>query len=152
MILSNANWHCSFHMTGWFFLSSLRMGSQTAVNLAINLLMNYSFLRNSLVSFSVFGTEISLIALVLSGSTSIPFWMTMYPSILLEVTLNTHFLGLSLILYFLTPSEELFKSSWVPFSCFWFFHHVIYLHFHFFVYHVMEHSCHHSLIGCTCIF
>ena len=72
--LSNAFWQSSFLLSifskkkgGVFFLSSLKIGSQMGVSWAMNLLMYCSLLKKALISFSVFGTGMSIIALAFAG-------------------------------------------------------------------------------------
>ena len=55
------------------------MGSQISVNLAMNLLMYYSLPKKPLISLSVLGAGMSRMALILSGSISMPLSLTMYP-------------------------------------------------------------------------
>lgn len=52
---------------GVFFLSSLKIGSQMGVSWAMNLLMYCSLPKKALISFSVFGTGMSIIALAFAG-------------------------------------------------------------------------------------
>lgn len=67
--LSNAFWQSSFLVSifyekgGVFFLSSLKIGSQMGVSWAMNPLMYCSLPQKALISFSVFGTGMSIIAL-----------------------------------------------------------------------------------------
>jgi len=58
--------------------------------------MAYSLPCRDLNCVRVLGGGMSIIDLTLAGSTSIPFFDTMKPSSLPEVTPNTHFFGFSL--------------------------------------------------------
>ena len=57
----------SFLKGGVFFLSSLKIGSQMGVSWAMNLLMYCSLPKKALISFSVFGTGMPIIALAFAG-------------------------------------------------------------------------------------
>jgi hypothetical protein len=72
--LSNAFWQSSFLVSIFserrgllFFLSSLKIGSQMGVSWAMNLLMYCNLPKRALISFSVFGTGMSIIALAFAG-------------------------------------------------------------------------------------
>ena len=76
LIFSNAIWQSSFQTVGWFFLNRRKMGSHMSVNLAMKWLKYYNLPRKPLISFSVLGTGMSSMALILSGSTSMHRSMT----------------------------------------------------------------------------
>ena len=111
LILSNACWHWSSQIVGWLFLKSWKMGSQISINLVMNLLMYWSLPKKPLISLLVHGIDMLRMALILSGSTSMPLSLTMYLSSFLEVTLKVHFLGFSLNLNYLVLSKNLSKAA-----------------------------------------
>ena len=80
LILSNANWQSSFQIVGWFFLKRWKIGSHMFINLAMKRLMYYNLPRKPLISFSIFSTSMSSMALILSRSTSMPRSLTICPN------------------------------------------------------------------------
>ena len=111
LILSYAHWHWSSQTVGWLFLKSRKMGSQMFVNLVMNLLMYWSLPKKPLTSLSIIGANISRMALILSGSTSIPLSLTIYPKSFSEVTPKVQFLGFSLNLNYRILSKNLSKAA-----------------------------------------
>ena len=87
------------------------MGSHMFVNRAMNLLIYCSLQRNPLISFSVLGVGISRMALIFSGSTSMPPLPTIYPNNFPKVTPNVHFLGFNLNLNYLIISKNLSRVA-----------------------------------------
>ena len=111
LILSNANWQSSFQIVGWFFLKRWKIGSHMFINLAMKRLMYYNLPRKPLISFSIFSTSMSSMALILSRSTSMPRSLTICPNSFPEVTPKVHFLGFNLNLNFWILSKNLSKAS-----------------------------------------
>ena len=95
IICSKTNWHQSSHWNFFPFFKRPNSGSQVKVNLEINRLMNCTLRRKPRTSFSVLGGDISKMALILEGSTSIPLCVIKNPSIFPAVTPNVHYWGLS---------------------------------------------------------
>ena len=50
------------------------------------------------------------------------------------------------------PFKNLFKYLEVSYPGLWFYHNIIHIVFHFLMYHIMEDSCHGSLVCGPCIF
>ena len=109
LISSKAFWHSSFHVCGSFFLRSLKMGSQVEVSLVMNRLMYCSRPKKPLISFLLLGGDISNIALILDGLTSIPLSLTKNPNNFPVVTPKVHFYGFNLNLYSLIHSKNFLK-------------------------------------------
>ena len=87
------------------------MGSQMSINLAMNLLMYLSLPKKPLISLSVLGASMSMMILILSGSTFMLVSLTMYLSSFPEVTPKMHFLGLNLNLNCHILSKNLSKAT-----------------------------------------
>ena len=66
------------------------------INLAMNRPMYCNLPKKPLISFSVLGTSMSSMDLILSGSTSMPHSLTICPNNFLKVTPKVHFLGFNL--------------------------------------------------------
>ena len=76
LIFSKACWKSSFQTVGWFFLRRRKIRSHMFVSLAMKRLIYYNLPRKPLISLSVLGAGMSSMALIFSGSTSIPHSLT----------------------------------------------------------------------------
>ena len=111
LIFLNVSGQSSFQIVGWFYLNRQKMGSHMSINLAMKQLMYCNLPRKPLISFLVLGTSMSSVALILSGSTSMPRSLTICPNNFPEVTPNVHFLGFSLNLNFQIFSKNLSRAA-----------------------------------------
>ena len=111
LIFSKACWQSSFQILGWFFLKRQKIGSHMSVNLAMKRLIYYNLPRKPLISLSVLEACMSSMALIFSGSTSIPHLLTICPNNFLEVTPKVHFLGFNCNLNCLILSKNLCKAA-----------------------------------------
>ena len=111
LVFSKARWQSSFQTVGWFFLKRRKIGSHVSVSLAMKRLIYCNLPRKPLISFAVLGEGMSSMAMIFSGSTSIPYSLTMCPSNFPEVTLKVHFLGFNLSLKRLIFSKNLYKAA-----------------------------------------
>ena len=101
LIFSKTHWQSSSQTIRWLFLRRRKIGSHMSINLP----------RKLLISLSVLGAGMSSMALIFSGSTSIPRSLTIYPSNFPEVTPKVHFLGFNLNLNCLIRSKNLYKAT-----------------------------------------
>ena len=108
---SKACWQSSSQTIGCFFLKRRKIGSHMSVGLAMKRLIYYSLPRKPLISLSVLGAGMSSMALIFSGSTSIPRSLTMCPRNFSEVTPKVHFFGFNLSLNYLILSNNLYKAA-----------------------------------------
>ena len=110
LIFSNASWQSSFQIVGWFFLKRRKMGSHMSVNLTMKRLIYCNLPRKPLIFFSVLGIGMLSMALILYGSTSMPYSLTICPKNFPEVTPMVHFLGFKLNLNFWILSKNLSRA------------------------------------------
>ena len=106
-----ACWQSSFQIVGWFFLRRRKIGSHMSVNLAMKRMVYYNLPRKPLISLSILRAGMSSMALIFSGSTSIPHLLTICPSNFLEVTSNVHFLRFNRNMNCLILSKNLYKAA-----------------------------------------
>ena len=111
LIFSKACWQSSFQIVGWFFLRRQKIGSHMSVNLAMKRLIYCNLPRKPLISLSILEAGMSSMALIFSGSTSIPHLLTICPSNFLEVTPNVHFLRFNRNMNCLILSKNLYKAA-----------------------------------------
>ena len=111
LIFSKARWQSLFQTIGWLFLRRRKIGSHMSINLAMKRLIYYSLPRKPLISLSVLGAGMSSMALIFSGSTSIPRSLTMCPSNFPKVTPKVHFLGFNLNLNCWILSKNIYSAA-----------------------------------------
>ena len=111
LIFSKARWQSSFKNVGWFFLRRRKIGLHMFVSLAMKQLIYCNLPRKPLISFSVLGAGMLSMAMIFSGSTSIPYSLIMSPSNFPEVTPKVYFLGFNLSLNNLILSKNLCKAA-----------------------------------------
>ena len=111
LIFSKARWQSSFQTVSWYFLRRRKIGSHMSISLAMKRLIYYNLHRKPLIYFLVLGVGLSSMALIFSGSTSIPRSLTMCHSNFPEVTPKVHFLGFNLSLNRLILSKNLCKAA-----------------------------------------
>ena len=111
LIFSKAHWQSSSQTVGWLFLRRWKIGSHMSVNLAMKRLIYCNMPRKPLISLSVLRAGMSSMALIFSGSTSIPHSLTICPSNFPKVIPKVHFLGFNLNLNCLILSKNLYKAT-----------------------------------------
>ena len=107
LIFSKARWQSSFQTVGWFFLKRRKIGSHMSINLVMKWLIYCNLPKKPQISLSVLRAGMSSMALIFSGSTSIPRSLTMCPRNFPKVTPNVYFLGFNLNLKRLILSNDL---------------------------------------------
>jgi len=114
LILLKAFLHSSFQVLGYFLLNSWKIGSHVVVSWVMNQAIYFNLPKNPLTLFFILGEGIDWMTFTLLASTFIHMSLTTNPINFLDLTPSDHFIGLSLILYFLNLSNNFLKTwRWI---------------------------------------
>ena len=111
LIFLKAHWQSSSQTIGWLFLIRRKICSHMSVNMVVKQLIYCNMPRKPLISLSILEAGMSIMALIFSGSTSIPRSLTICLNNFPEVTPKVHFLGFNLNLNYLILSKNLCKAT-----------------------------------------
>ena len=147
----NATTHSSNHSNSFHLCSRRKKGLHLSLDLDINRFKAAIISVSFCTSLGFRGGCKLLMALIWSGFTSIPLWVTMYPKNFLELTPKEHLDAFKRSLCFLRISKIFARSSHMLEHHFALYNHVIDVNFNVLAQQWLEHFSYHPLVGWSCI-